>query len=531
MADSEAAVLRRELAAAITGLDKLKQEFAGLGERYAALEKENAGLRARLALYESPNMPTSQPSLYNAERKRFRESRGEDPGGNPGDGARGKKRGPPAGHAGVSHSNAPAVALRYGLGSAACRCGGALVMLRPVGKLVTDFDPSMRMVTANAVIQRAGCGRCGRTAMAPAPFLEGTSLGPVALSVVMALFDLGCTDRDISRFFHAVFGFRMAPNTVAGARHAAAAALGDLIRAVAAAIQLLPWVQIDETKFRRGDGHWGYVWVVYAGIAVYVVFTPNREAANLAAHFGWLAGMAAVCDGYAGYPGFFGMIQRCWRHLLSDAEKLAVKNGGADEARYDALLSFYNRIKKMETLAPLTCTELSRQAYRIAASYGDADMGTTLRNALPHMFAFLSCPGMPPHNNDTERAIRDGIIPQRNARHKTVTAEGREAFSRLLTFTLTARRQGMSAARAFLEYLLDRNWDIFQRAPDTPYSLVNPDGTRYCMFDCPGPPGLPAARQGRTAAAQAAPALACPARDGTASTHVAMPKGAACATA
>ncbi len=34
-------------------------------------------------------------------------------------------------------------------------------------------------------------------------------------------------------------------------------------------------------------------------------------------------------------------------------------------------------------------------------------------------------PGMPPHNNYTERVIRDDIIPQRNARHKTVTIQGR----------------------------------------------------------------------------------------------------------
>ena len=55
---------------------------------------------------------------------------------------------------------------------------------------------------------------------------------------------------------------------------------------------------------------------------------------------------------------------------------------------------------------------------------------------LPDMFTFLSYPGMPPHNNDTERAIRDGIIPQRNSRHKTMNARGRKTLSMLLIPTM-----------------------------------------------------------------------------------------------
>ena len=76
--------------------------------------------------------------------------------------------------------------------------------------------------------------------------------------------------------------------------------------------------------------------------------------------------------------------------------------------------------------------DLSRRAHGIATSYEDAKVRTHLLNALPDMFTFLSYPGMPPHNNDTERAIRDGIIPQRNSRHKTMNARGRKTLSMLL---------------------------------------------------------------------------------------------------
>ena len=107
---------------------------------------------------------------------------------------------------------------------------------------------------------------------------------------------------------------------------------------------------------------------------------------------------------------------------------------------------------------------------------------------LPDLFTFLAYHGMSSHSNDVEREIRDGNIPQRNVRHKTMTKIGRLQISNPLTFTRTCHRQKISPCRALLEYLLDQNWNIFERANDTPYSLVNPDGARYTIFGAPGPP-------------------------------------------
>ena len=51
----------------------IKKEFSDIKRQLSDIKKENARLQARLALYESPNMPTSTPSLYNDARKKFRE--------------------------------------------------------------------------------------------------------------------------------------------------------------------------------------------------------------------------------------------------------------------------------------------------------------------------------------------------------------------------------------------------------------------------------------------------------------------------
>ena len=109
------------------------------------------------------------------------------------------------------------------------------------------------------------------------------------------------------------------------------------------------------------------------------------------------------------------------------------------------MLELYGDAKGIKALAPLTHMDLSRRAHGIVTSYEDGKVRTHLLNALPDMFTFLSYPGMPPHNNDTERAIRDGIIPQRNSRHKTMNARGRKTLSMLLTFALTCAKTGRPA--------------------------------------------------------------------------------------
>lgn len=118
-------------------------------------------------------------------------------------------------------------------------------------------------------------------------------------------------------------------------------------------------------------------------------------------------------------------------------------------------------------------------------------MRAHLLNAVPDLFTFLAHPGMSPHRNDVEREMMDGIIRRRSARHKTVTAEGRAVVSALLTFARTAHTQKMPPGRALPEYILDDTWNIFERAGGTPYSLVNPDGSRYLVFVGLDPP-LPA---------------------------------------
>ena len=104
-----------------------------------------------------------------------------------------------------------------------------------------------------------------------------------------------------------------------------------------------PRSQFDESVFKM-NGRKGYVWLVTVEDATYLVAAPSRAAAVLDLHFGKLLGIPVVSDGYAVYD-IFPVRQRCWAHILREAEKLAIRNGGNDLSCYRRLLSLYKRIK------------------------------------------------------------------------------------------------------------------------------------------------------------------------------------------
>ena len=378
---SEMALLRKELAKVTTEYRDLQRSVARLeaafSKKVESLEAENDWRRLeiaerdrRLARYENPNAPSSTDSLYNEERAAFRKRMeredGPGTGGGPepeGGGAGDRsRRGPPEGHAGKSHENRAerTVTLRVS------RCGicgrGHISQLPPVIKLVHDFpyENTMRMECVAYVMERAACKRCSRISAARMPVIPGTSLGPRALGFVEEYYARRGTDETIAYFFRALYGFAISPNTVWNARKALKdllkGAYGEILDHIAEAL----FVQFDESAFKM-NGRTGYVWLVTAGDATYLVAAPSRAAAVLDLHFGRLLGIPVVSDEYAVYD-IFHVRQMCWVHILREAEKYAVRNGGNDLSCYRRLLSLYKRIKGIESAGCAECMDLERAA-------------------------------------------------------------------------------------------------------------------------------------------------------------------------
>lgn len=527
-------IIRKELVRALTSEAETERENGELRARIAKMEKEHAkeiaGMAAKLAFYESPNMPTSKPSFFNEERDKFRKSRGEKIGGSPGErsgkspkdgggpsgeksGKRsqdgegssgegsgesssgGSRRGPPVGHKGISHCNKPSKIVEYP--AERCpKCGGTdLKQNMPVRKQVADFDGNQRTITvATAVIGNATCNSCGGRIRGPNPFTDGTSFGPILLGLVVHMHNMACTDDDISGLLEGFCRFYVSSSAVWNARKALARKLGPQIESIKKEFLRWSWVQLDEAVVKTGRGQ-GYAWTATVPGATFVYVAPSRTDVVLHEHFSWLAGKAVVCDGYQAYSTeiggkkMFPWKQRCLRHLLAKMEALAVRERqrreeagesgpGPLELIYDRMLAMYRKIRHMETLAPFTTMSLSRLAWQIVSEYGEQGEEGKVRGhvmrAILDMFTFAAFPGMPPHNNAAEIEIRDVVVCQRVVRGKLVTPEGREVFSILVTFSRTCHKRGLFPCRAVVELSRDPEWDVIhpERAQLEP---ANPD--------------------------------------------------------
>ena len=228
--------------------------------------------------------------------------------------------------------------------------------MRPACRPVYDLDACYTVQCAMAVTGRALCPPCGRVFRAPNPFLDGTSPGPVLLSVILIMFAAANTDEGIADMIRGIFGFGPSPSAVRNGRGAVSTHVqSGMLAPIMRAIQLRPHIQMDESRYGRGDGRRGYVWVAYTPAAVFVLFTPTLSAPALSVHFAWLRGKPVTCDGYAGYPELTGTIQRDFVHMLRKAERVAVAGGRPeDESGYGALLDLYRGAKRIGRWRRLT---------------------------------------------------------------------------------------------------------------------------------------------------------------------------------
>ena len=427
MVRSDMQILREEIRRITTEFDEFKDKSAksekAMTEKIRQLTLENDAFKLqiaennrRFAMHDSEHSPSSTNSTYNAERDKFRKSRAKkEQAESAYDGTDtedvSERRGPPKGHTGVSHNNKAERTVVQNVYRCSTCGGRSLQQISPKIKMVYDFadNDSMQVECVAYVIEKAVCNRCNAVSTGIEPTINGTSLGPKALGFILEYYAKRSTDETIAYYFDVLYGFGISPNTIWNARKALRDLLEGQYKSIIDTISQAPYIQMDESWIKI-NGKKGYVWLVTVRDATYIVVNPSRSAVVLDLHFSRLYDIPVVVDGYAAYNRFT-IRQRCWVHLLREAEKLAIRRGGNDLCQYDRLLNMYNSIKNMDMADAAQCRDLEKHVLEIAMSYGETHkFRTTIEGAAPYLFTFLRYPGMPPHNNDAERDIRDTSV-------------------------------------------------------------------------------------------------------------------------
>ncbi len=444
--------VRRELGAARMALRAASgshnpEDLRRIGE----LEAEVRRLKSMLKYYETPNSRRGMPPLSNHVLKKFDEEiiasccSPKPPA----------SRGPAMDHPGASHDLHPEKTLRY---RAARRCPVCLhprlVRLgKTVSKIFVEWDDADgRPHVYQLRLPIAWCVRC-RSEVRPAnaPDIEGTCFGPALISKFIILYALGATDRKLAEQLEGLLNASFCPSTIMNARMAAARVLEPFMKHLEKLIVAKGWAHFDETTMRM-FGKQGYLWVVAVACAAMVVARPSRGMSIFDEELAFARHLVGVVDGYKLYEIILGEIQRCWRHVINNFKKAAAT---ADDpvvrAAYGDFCGLYERIKGMDTAPKEVRDAIVEEALAIARRLPEGHPSRTeIENAGANLVTFLMFKDMPPTNNPVEGDIRGDPVAQRNVRYQLRTEEGARAFSVIVSFILTCKKQGVRLDKAFI---------------------------------------------------------------------------------
>jgi hypothetical protein len=172
-------------------------------------------------------------------------------------------------------------------------------------------------------------------------------------------------------------------------------------------------------------------------------------------------GGVIVCDGWSSYPNYTDLIQRCWAHLLREAEYLAEH---VEEAKHlsDALHCMYGGLRRwaVDKPPPEAAEALAEESKRemVALALGPYESEEARRfagkvmNGLDHWFTFLMVSGVEPTNNRAERALRECVV-QRKIMGCFRNGKGTWIYETVMTVLGSWKQQGRDLPQALGEAL------------------------------------------------------------------------------
>ena len=336
------------------------------------------------------------------------------------------------------------------------------------------------------------------------------------------------TDSDISYYLEGLEEGRVSPNSLLNARRSISVLLEPTMRYILAELKRARFIQIDETPYKYRKRR-GYVWVVRTDRVCMILALPGRSGNDILPFVMELLDKPVTVDGYSVYLRMFKILQRCWAHILRDAEDVCISHRDIPYYRelYRSLRMIFHRAKEVAARTAAaggadmtTCRQFADEVRRLAARYGNLKFAGTLHAAADNLFTFLRYPGMPPTNNGSERDIRDWVVPIREVSHKFMTERGMRVFSILQSFAATCSKLNLNVGKSFLKVLHDPTHNIVREGLSavsaTP--LLLPICVTPPMLPAPLPAALPALPPPRPALPAPLPAASIPAKPSYAAT-------------
>ena len=323
-----------------------------------------------------------------------------------------------------------------------CPGCGADADTEEVVKDVIDVPEPVRATRRRHRTSRGRCRNGHRIDTTPRGLTQGSVFGPNLMAAIVFMFFATLSLASI-RDMLSTYGLESVSRTTI--MNALSAAAAQKFTAPASRISRRlkdsRFLMADETPVRIGKNR-GYAWAFIGEYGITITVGRSRGQAVVDLHCPYFD-IPIVTDGYVSYNKF-RVRQRCWAHLLRDAELLAAIHGGGMEELHQRLQSILHNAKRL----PPDITDEELKGWidgvtHIADTYAGLGytFGGKLRNAAPDLFTFVRHPGLPPTNNMSERTLRR-VVLHRKIRLMFRSAAGMQTYGTLMTCMMTWDAQG-----------------------------------------------------------------------------------------
>jgi len=183
-------------------------------------------------------------------------------------------------------------------------------------------------------------------------------------------------------------------------------------------IQHADVVHIDETGIKR-DGEQAWMWTFTTDEHTLYAVRESRGSDVPAEVLGEDFAGTVVCDGWTAYPAFTSNLQRCWAHILREAEDVADKYEDGEPIHrhltqmYVGLQSWLETDPSLRERAQMHRSSQNGLKSLVRCSATDDPVATLLgkiKGGIDHWLTFIGEPAVSPTNNAAENALREPVV-------------------------------------------------------------------------------------------------------------------------
>ena len=395
----------------------IEKRLAQLEQRIAELQKENAELKhivgeqqKMLALLLSPHIPSSKRILKEAKKE-------ETPP---------MKKGAPEGHKGATRIR-PKPDQTIFLNPVSCpnkKCKSKKISVLKKHKKTVEDIKIVKTATRFYYFV-CTCNDCGKeftTASKDLP--RQGNFGPNIISAWSTLHYIGTIPFDrLSKISENLFGVNITPAGVHNAIYKTSGIFEKEFQEIKTNITKSNYVRSDETGYSVNGKNW-FLWNLSSLEDVLVLIRPSRGSKVLKEVFGDFLDAILNSDCFSSYSKFKAReYQKCWAHILDDAEDLA-KNS-YEGIELDKILSrmfaYIKKIKeegsenspKVKKWIKTSVKKIDFLAKKKLNSKAVANLILRLEKYKEQWFTCLKYPYVEPTNNASEQYIRKNVLARK----------------------------------------------------------------------------------------------------------------------